>query len=228
MKTILPVVHVVTLQQALDNVGIAKEVGANGIFLINHDVSDQDLLAIHDSVADSFPDFWTGVNCLGLTPDEVFCVISEKVHGVWADNAGIEEHTAKQEIAETVLSIKNKHVPNCRYFGGVAFKYQRPVEDLEAACEIAPRYMDVVTTSGRGTGHAADVDKIRRMKKALGEYPLAIASGVTPENVEDYLPYVDYFLVATGVSKSHTEFDQLRLRELVSRVLDYDDKHAAR
>lgn len=222
MKCILPVVHVVTLQQALDNTGLAKDVGANGVFLINHDVSDEDLLGIHDSVADAFPGFWTGVNCLGLSPDEVFCEISEKVHGVWVDNAGIEEHAAKQEIGEAVLGIKNKHAPNCRYFGGVAFKYQRPVEDLEAACVIAPHYMDVVTTSGKGTGHAADVEKIRRMKKALGEYPLAIASGVTPENVDDYLPYVHYFLVATGVSKSHTEFDRQRLRELVNRTMEYE------
>ena len=41
------------------------------------------------------------------------------------------------------------------YFGGVAFKYQRPVDDLAEATTKASRFIDVVTTSGAGTGHAA-------------------------------------------------------------------------
>lgn len=108
--------------------------------------------------------------------------------------------------------------PNCLYFGGVAFKYQRHVEDFESACRVATRYMDVVTTSGPGTGHAAEVEKIRRMKAALGVIPLAIASGVTPENVADYLPHADCFLVATGISRSFTELDPARVRSLIAAV----------
>ena len=41
----------------------------------------------------------------------------------------------------------------------------------------------MITTSGSGTGIAADVAKIHTMKKAIGSHPLAIASGITPENM---------------------------------------------
>ena len=78
--------------------------------------------------------------------------------------------------------------------------------------------MDVVTTSGPGTGQPATREKITRMKRALGAFPLAIASGITPENVGDYLEVADCFLVATGISTSFTELDPGRLRELVNRV----------
>jgi predicted TIM-barrel enzyme len=81
--------------------------------------------------------------------------------------------------------------------------------------------MDVVTTSGPGTGRAAEVTKIQRMREALGDAPLAIASGITPENVDQYLPYADCFLVATGISRSDGEFDSRRVLALVERVKSF-------
>jgi predicted TIM-barrel enzyme len=56
------------------------------------------------------------------------------------------------------------------------------------------------------------------MKKALGDCPLAIASGITPENVADYLEVADCFLVATGINASWTELDPLLVRKLVQTV----------
>lgn len=70
--------------------------------------------------------------------------------------------------------------------------------------------MDAVTTSGPGTGYAADIEKIRRMKQALGNTPLAIASGITPENIVNYLPHADCFLVATEISRNFTELDPVK------------------
>jgi predicted TIM-barrel enzyme len=51
--------------------------------------------------------------------------------------------------------------------------------------------------------------------------PLAIASGITPENVGDYLDVADCFLVATGISRSFTELEPSRVRRLIERVRDY-------
>lgn len=215
---VLPVVHVETLEQARRNTRVARDDGADGAFLINHGMTDADLLAIHADVAAAHPGWWLGVNCLGLSPEQVFGVISPAVSGVWTDNAGIVESQDAQPYAERVNVVRKARVAECLYFGGVAFKYQRHVDDLEAAARIAARYLDVVTTSGPGTGHAADIEKIRRMKLALGETPLAIASGITPENVGDYLPVADCFLVATGISQSFTELDPARVRALVERV----------
>lgn len=157
------------------------------------------------------------LTAFGLSPDQVVGAVSPKVGGVWVDNAGIEEDREDQPYADRVLAVREAAAPGCLYFGGVAFKYQRNVEDLEAACRVAARYMDVVTTSGPGTGQAAEVEKIRRMKLAL-EIPLAIASGITTENVSEFLPHADSFLVATGISRSFTELDPARVRLLIGRV----------
>ena len=215
---ILPVIHVEALGQARENAVIAQDCGADGIFLINHAITDRKLLEIHDNLAANFPDFWMGVNCLGLSPESIFTLIPETVRGVWVDNSYVNERSTHQTRAEQIDAIRKRLAPSCLYFGGVAFKYQRHVNDLETSCELAKHYVDIVTTSGPGTGEAADLNKIRRMKSVLGSHPLAVASGITVENVNDYLPHMDFLLVATGISQSFTQLDSGRLRSLIARV----------
>lgn len=219
--TVFPVIHVESVEQACRNAAVARDCGADGVFLIRHGESDRPLLEVHAAVVRRQPDWWVGLNCLEWSPEETFAAISPQVSGVWVDNAGIEESREEQPYADRVNAARQARVPDCLYFGGVAFKYQRSVDDLEAACLRAVGRMDVVITSGLGTGHAADVDKIRRMKRALGTHPLAIASGITPENIADYLPHADSFLVATGIGRTFTELDPVRTRGLIDRVRAY-------
>ena len=216
---VLPVVHVKSEEQTLRNVRIAHHAGADGVFLINHGISGERLLSIHKTVRAAHPDWWVGVNRLGaLSPADVFLSVDNSVSGVWVDSAMIDERSESQPHAQHVLEVQETTNWQGLYFGGVAFKYQRHVEDLAKAARNAAPYMDVVTTSGTGTGHAAHVEKIRVMKRALGEYPLAVASGITPDNVEDYLKIADCFLVATGISRSFHELDPDSVEELVHTV----------
>lgn len=215
---ILPVIHVGSQEQALRNAKIARDANVDGVFLINHGMSSKELLSIHHAVVAEHEDWWVGVNCLDLSPVEVFRRIDDTVAGVWVDNAMIHEKDEVHPEAEQVLDARKKIDWSGLYFGGVAFKYQRPVDDLAQAAMKAARYMDVVTTSGPGTGHAASPEKISVMKQALGDHPLAIASGITPENVADYLDIADCFLVATGIGKSFDELDAERVNSLVEKI----------
>jgi hypothetical protein len=218
---ILPVIHVAEPEQALRNAEIARRQGCDGVFLIRHEIDYTELLRIHHRLFEAFPDWWIGVNCLDLSPSKVFDVITDKVAGVWVDNAMIDERESQQVEAEAIQAVRAQSGWQGLYFGGVAFKYQRTVQDVGRAAQLAAEYMDVVTTSGPATGEAADQVKIQTMKAALGDFPLAIASGTTPENVGGYLEIADCFLVATGISKSWLEFDEERLQDYVRRVRTY-------
>lgn len=220
---VLPVIHVSSQNQALRNTEIAREAGAVGVFLINHVISADRLLEIHAAVAERFPDWWLGVNCLGLGPARVFDRLGPGVDGVWVDNAMIDEGQQEQPAANTVQAARAASGWDGLYFGGVAFKYQREVGDVARAARLARRHMDVVTTSGEGTGEAAHLAKIRAMKDALGDFPLAIASGITAENVVRYLPFSDCYLAATGISRDFEELDPPRVRRLVETVRAYDE-----
>lgn len=218
LHVVLPVVHVRSEDQAIENARIARDEGADGVFLINHDIGIGSLLEIFQEVRGAFPEFWIGVNLLGASPARTFRLIEGTTSGVWTDSAEIDERSGTQETAKAVQATIASSGFTGLYFGGVAFKYQRPVTDLEGAARIATNYMDVVTTSGQGTGEAPAVEKIRRMIQAIGAFPLAIASGITPENVADFLPFADAFLVATGISRDFYNIDPERLGDLVRTV----------
>jgi predicted TIM-barrel enzyme len=212
------VIHAEDAGQAERNAAIAHDAGADGVFLINHAISSDALRPIVAQARARWPAWFIGANCLDRTPAESIALLGSLVDAVWSDDALVDERVAAQPEAAAIVAAQRRHAPDALHFGGVAFKYRRAVDDLAAACRAAVPYVDVVTTSGPGTGMAADVAKIRAMRAALGRAPLAIASGITPENAGDYLPYTDAFLVATGVSVSFTELDAAKVTRLVERV----------
>jgi predicted TIM-barrel enzyme len=186
-------------------------------------------MEIQYAVVGSFSDWWVGVNLLGVQQEMVFYYThtKTKVAGVWVDNAKIKEDQLGQPEAHSILEWQTRMRWEGLYFGGVAFKYQRQVEDLRRAVMTARDFMSVVTTSGPGTGRSANVDKIRIMKEALGDFPLAIASGITPDNIAEYLPYSDCYLVATGISDSFEDLNPALTRRLVANVRAYDDANSS-
>jgi len=219
---IYPVIHVKSEEQAIRNTKIAKDAKCDGVFLINHKITSEELLVIHAKVAQEFPKWWIGINCLGMSNIEICELATPEISGIWTDNALINTDSEVRPIAALCQQILKQKEWKGIYFGGVAFKYQPPIEDLEKACRIAMKYIDVITTSGPGTAQAAKVNKIQRMKGALGEWPLAIASGITPNNVEDYLDKADCFLVASGISKTWAELDEALVKQLVEKIRDYE------
>ena len=208
---VLPVIHVLDERQVAANIGLAMDHGAQGVFLINHDFGVDQFLPIIRAAREKFPSLWLGVNFLGVTGRDAFPVLANLdrqgcfVDAYWADDARIDE-TAEQESqaeAEQIARVRADGDWSGMYFGGTAFKKQRPVDPAHygRAAGIAKQFMDVVTTSGVATGESADREKIMRFRGSMGDTPLALASGVTPENIGDYAAEVDAVLVATGVNR---------------------------
>ena len=75
--------------------------------------------------------------------------------------------------------------------------------------------MDVLTTSGDATANAPSIEKIRIMKQYIGDMPLAIASGITPENKSSYEQWVDYFLVASSITGEGELIIEEKLKDLL-------------
>ena len=217
MKKFYTVIHVETRPQTLINADYAWSNGADGIFLINHSIDTERLLEIYQAVRTHYPDKWIGLNFLGTDAGEAMQLLPSDADGLWTDNAEIDEAGPNIIPQKRYDNFKKAH-PRCTYFGGVAFKYQRHVAELELAAEKAQQCMDAICTSGLMTGVAADIEKIKRLASAKGEKPLALASGITPENVTDFLPYVDHFLVATGISRSFCMLDPDKVKLLADKI----------
>ena len=211
---VLPVIHVLDSARAIQNVEIVLEAGAAGCFLINHDFGIDEFLPIVRDVRERFPSLWIGLNFLAVTGRDAFPILGElqaegcAIDAYWADDARIDEREQQQTEAEDIQRVREKSGWTGLYFGGTAFKKQRPVadEDLNKSADIAKDWMDVVTTSGIATGEEADDTKVVTFREAIGDRPLALASGVTPENASRYAD-VDCFMVATGISLPGNFYD---------------------
>lgn len=235
---VLPVIHVLDTARTAANVRHAVRAGAAGVFLINHDFGVEPFLPIIREVRAAFPGLWLGVNFLGVSGRDAFPALGRlaaegcAVDAYWADDARIDETGADPSEAEEMAGIRAASGWPGLYFGGTAFKKQRPVapERYRDAAREAAGWMDVVTTSGPATGQEADATKIADFRSGIGDRPLALASGVTPENARVYAD-VDAFLVATGINEDGNfyDIDPARLAALlaITRELGAGDGQGA-
>lgn len=229
-RVFLPVIHPITRETALGSIQTAVESGADGIFVINQGMSTSQVLDFIPEVHLRYESLWIGVNLLSTEPEEVVGLIADlPVGGIWSDNADIDERSDSQPAGERFRQARHEAEWAGLYFGGVAFKYQREVPDslLPNAARNARPWMDVITSSGPGTGCAASVEKARSLRSGAGTHPLALASGVSPENVAGFLAYVDAYLVASEIetAKYSGVLVPERTKILADRIHAWDSDH---
>jgi predicted TIM-barrel enzyme len=202
------VIRLRSTEQALAQTSLALELGSDGVYLIDHHHGyPGPLLHAFQAVIEAHPDAFVGVNLLcagtGLAAFTVLMrafgigTLSRLPDAVWVDDARLERDQlqAMRQIDERMAGI--------RYLGGTSFKYtsaytEDPATAAAEAAGMAP-FVDVVCTSGPGTGHATTPARVAAMKQAIGDQPLAVASGVDAPNIAGLWPYVDEVLVATSI-----------------------------
>jgi predicted TIM-barrel enzyme len=228
-------VHVVVHhQQAAFTLAEAEQVvalGADGVFLISHEGRDVELPPLVAELAARWHDARTrrderpvlGMNLLKTQP----LLALERAAGVganalWVSTPGVTSAgvTADgQRLAEAM-----SRWPGIVVFGCVAFKYQPEEPDPPVAAAAALALGMHPTTSGAGTALAPNLSKIEAMSRAVGGR-LAIASGMTPENVARYAPHVSDILVSTGVSRDAHHVDRLLLAAFLAEVARVPRNH---
>ena len=217
MIRILPVVHHLNIALSHEQIDLAFEVGADGVFVISHDGDDTELMDVIIEQKKAHPERYIGVNFLSMHyPVRAYNVAATTgADAVWLDNAGVDSTSI--ELGQYVAEAKRARAGNQHIFASVAFKYQAPEPDPVKAAVNALSLGFIPTTSGPGTGQAPEVQKIIDMSAATNGI-LGIASGMTPENVELYAPHLSHILVATGVSQDMHHFDYEKLMVLVAKA----------
>lgn len=208
MAQVLAVIHS-RPKDALENAIIAMNCGCDGVFFISHgDMTPAELLYLSDSDAFDKPQ---GVNFLGFTVEDAMNMVGNRASMIWSD------YTPSGMEREALERARQHMAFNGLLFGGIAFKYQPQPADLRQAAEEVKGFIDVLTTSGDGTGYAPEVEKLAILAEGFGN-KIAVASGVTPENVVPMLPYLSHILVSTGISKDFYTIDPDKCKRLVDVV----------
>ena len=203
---LIPVIHMVNENNVRTNINTCVDVGIKKVFLINHVVSVNDLIKCAIRTKEDHPDLWIGLNMLGTTTEDALSMEVKGIDGLWCDAS------ITPERASEYRNFKGM------FFGGLAFKYQPQPKDLELACKQAILSTDVATTSGSATGKAANIDKMKLIREYLGNHPMAIASGVSADNIDSYKGIVDYLLVASSITTKGEMIIKEKLLELKEKL----------
>jgi hypothetical protein len=212
--SILPVIHYADDNQAMRNAERAFDAGCDGVMLIEMRGRNTGLLFAGASIKRRWPSLHVGINHLGLDAEwAAQDSIAAGVDSTWTD----EQLTRSPELRGLPARVRStlETRPGHLLFCGVAFKHQEHEPDPIGAARRAIEWGFIPTTSGPATGVAADPAVVAELRAAIGpSAPLAIASGITPDNAAAFTPSVTHILVSTGVSSSFHEFDPARLQAL--------------
>jgi membrane complex biogenesis BtpA family protein len=119
--------------------------------------------------------------------------------------------------ADLLRRRKELDAEHLKIFADVDKKHSIPFSglDLETHIEWTEFYRaDALIVSGRMTGDAPPVEKVRRAREAATR-PILMGSGTTAENIADFLQYADGAIVgsslkADGVAENPVDLERVR------------------
>lgn len=207
---VFPVIHYSTLPVAITNAEIAFANGCDGVFVINMDYCQSTDLKIPGVCAKlkyEFQDKKIGANFLYSNFITILADNVNIIDMIWTDDLIPNIHD--EEI------LKYQTTKNIEIFESFAFKYKREDPDFVNTGNNIYSKNRIPTTSGSATGSAAPMDK---MIQLAGLPKLALASGLTPDNIHMFKPYITDALVATGISDSFYMFDPIKVKDFMQAI----------
>ncbi len=127
--------------------------------------------------------------------------------------------------ADLLRRRKELGAEHVKLFADVDKKHSLPFPglDLETHIEWTEFYRaDALIISGRMTGNAPPLDKVRRAK-AIATRPVLMGSGTTDENIAEFLRYADGAIVGSSLKVdgvAENPVDPARVRRYMAAVLD--------
>lgn len=209
------------IEEAKADIDASFEGGADAVILINEWCALKELQSTLDAVRKQYPREKLGVNYLGDEAEPYGYLDSFRLSRtydlsvVWTDFSGVDLINEKPPV--DLHAIAQARDPRTFYCSGVHMKYSTlkdPNKTIEESALQAMGFVDGVIITGPKTGIASDPDKLSRARAVIGQYPLGVASGVSPENAHEILPFIDFCLVASSLQDEKKRIKKNRVREL--------------
>lgn len=213
---VFPVIHHLDVMTSVAQAAIAFANDVDGVFLISHNwMKEHELFEVLPIIREMYPLKFVGVNFLSYHAYEAFDrAAGAQFDAVWMDHAGVSS-AGLTESGKDLQELRTAFISRMEVFASVAFKYQAVEPNPVKAAFLADSYGYIATTSGPATGHPPELDKIKAMSAATAG-KLAIASGMTPENVHLFAPYLSHILVATGIAQDDHHIDKAKLIDFLA------------
>ena len=215
------------VQRALEEIAIFEEEGVDGAIIENYHGNIRDIFETLRALENKGQGLVLGVNIL---PNE-YGLAFQLAETYNADFVQLD-HVAgiyRSGLFGTTLldsriynQIKSRH-PNIITLGGVHPKYYTPISesDLETDLRQGMGRAEAIVVTGEATGRATPLEKVKLFRRIMGEHPLIIGAGLTPDNAYDSLVISDGAIVGSWFkpnADTRAPIDRVMVRDFMAVV----------
>lgn len=207
------------LERAKREIDIFYNSGVDAVIVENYFGNYYQMRLVLDYLNKNFSDRLYGINSLNF--DVLGIDLANEFNADFVQFDSVVGHVKPRDEA-SMEAFLNQYRPKTKalLFGGVRFKYQ-PVKSektVEEDLVIAKDRCDAVVVTGNATGEETDIDKIKRFRSGLGDFPLIIGAGITTENAREQMKYGDGAIVGSYLKEGFVDTGEVNESQVVELV----------
>lgn len=211
-KPIIGVIHTKgtsdedVLQRAKTEIELYVDNGVDGVLVETYFGTYYQVQKVLEYLKNEKQEIPYGVNCLNV--DAMGFELANQYGCSFLQIDSVVGHV-KPRDEDSLDAFFKLYRAKCDAFllGGVRFKYQPVLSNnsVDEDLKIAMGRCDAVCVTEDATGQETSLSKIVEFRNSLGEFPLFVCAGVTPDNVEEQLKYADGAVVGSYFKDNYTD-----------------------
>ena len=214
--------HADVLERAKKETDLLFEAGVDAVIVEDYFGDVEDVEAVLQWLQKERPNRLYGVNVLDQF--EKTYQLAEAYGAKFMQVDSVAGHLPPQEDpAYEALCKKYHEKGTVLILGGVRFKHQ-PIlsgRSLEEDLKLGMQRCDAIVVTGEGTGMETSIDKVKQFRELMGEFPLIVGAGMTPENAGERLRVADGAIVGSYFKdnyKDNGDVDEDHVRRFMEAV----------
>lgn len=166
-----------------------------------------------------------GVNCLNVDAMGFELAIAHDCDFIQIDSV-IGHVVPRDEPSLQAFFKLYRSRTTAKLLGGVRFKYQ-PVKSEKTVEEdliLAKERCDVICVTQDATGEETSLTRIKEFRKAIKDFPLFVCAGITADNIDKQLPYMDGMVIGSFFKDTYHDSGKV-CKEHVDLLMDKVKKY---
>lgn len=209
-------------ERAIKEIHDYIEGGVDAVIVENYFGRYEDMIPVLEYLQKEKLDIIYGVNCLNVDPMGFYLAQTYGASFVQLDSVAghlkVRDDSAFAAFMEKARAYYDGYV-----LGGVRFKYQPYLSgrSLEEDLTIGMTRCDAIVVTQNATGQETSMDKINEFRKIMGDFPLVVGAGMTPDNCEKQFAVADAAIVGSffkDTYKDTGDVDVNHVKEMMQAV----------
>lgn len=229
-KPILAMIHLKgdtdeeIFERAKKEINIYIEGGVDAVIVENYFGNYKHMRMVLKYLKNENPGIIYGVNCLHVDPMGFYLAKEFDASFVQLDSVAGHLKVRDEPGFAAFIDLCRQHYDGY-ILGGVRFKYQpyKSGRSVEDDLRAGMNFCDAVVCTQDATGQETSMDKINLFRETIGDFPLIIGAGMTPDNCAKQLEVADGAIVGSYFKDTYKDTGDVDL-EHVKKMMEAVNK----